>query len=124
MNTSNQLKALVRNLSKAKKVEAEIILRNYMLERVLERISISDYKHDFILKGGMLIAAMVGFDARSTMDMDATIKGRTLTEAEITGMFETIIRIPIADGVELSLHGIEEIHEEADYPGYRVSVGC
>ncbi|MCL2201076.1 MAG: nucleotidyl transferase AbiEii/AbiGii toxin family protein, partial [Oscillospiraceae bacterium] len=83
MKTSTQLKALVRNLSKAKNVEAEIILRNFMLERVLERVSLSEYKDSFILKGGMLISAMVGIDTRTTMDMDATIKGKTLTQSEI-----------------------------------------
>jgi len=76
VKTSTQLKALVRNLSREKKVEAEIILRNFMLERFLERISVSKYKDNFILKGGMLIAAMVGIDTRSTMDLDATIKGQ------------------------------------------------
>ena len=76
MKTSTQLKALVRNLSKAKNVEAEIILRSFMLERFLERVSVSDYKESFILKGGMLIAAMVGIDTRTTMDMDATKKGK------------------------------------------------
>ena len=75
MKTSIQLKAYIRNLSKAKNVEAEIILRNFMLERFLERVSLSKYKHNFILKGGMLIAAMVGIDTRTTMDMDAAIKG-------------------------------------------------
>ena len=62
MKTSTQLKALIRNLSRAKKVEAEIILRNFMLERFLERVSVSDYKDNFILKGGMLIATMVVMD--------------------------------------------------------------
>jgi len=62
VKTSTQLKALIRNLSRAKKVEAEIILRNFMLERFLERVSVSDYKDNFILKGGMLIAAMVVMD--------------------------------------------------------------
>ena len=74
MKTSTQLKALIRNLSKEKNVEAEIILRNFMLERFLERISVSKYRDNFILKGGMLIAAIVGIDTRSTMDLDATIK--------------------------------------------------
>ena len=74
MKTSTQLKALIRNLSKDKDIKAEILLRNFMLERLLERISISKYRNQFILKGGMLIAAIVGVDARSTMDMDATIK--------------------------------------------------
>jgi predicted nucleotidyltransferase component of viral defense system len=75
MKTSTQLKALTRNLAK-KNIEAQIILRNYMLERLLERISVSKYKDNFILKGGMLIAAMVGMDTRSTMDMDTTLKGQ------------------------------------------------
>ena len=124
MKTSMQLKALVRNLSQEKKVEAEIILRNFMLERFLERISVSKYKTNFILKGGMLVAAMVGIDTRSTMDLDATIKGQSLTEAEITSIIYDILEIPIDDGVVFTFRNIEEIREEADYPGYRVSVGA
>jgi hypothetical protein len=122
VKTSTQLKALVRNLSKAKNVEAEIILRNFMLERFLERVSVSDYKDNFILKGGMLIAAMVGIDTRTTMDMDATIKGKTLSQSEVSAFIENILRIPIDDGVSFTLRGIEEIREEADYPGYRASI--
>ena len=122
MKTSTQLKALVRNLSKAKNIEAEIILRNFMLERFLERISISDYKHNFILKGGMLIAAMVGIDTRTTMDLDATIKGQTLTETQITEIIAGILSVPIDDSIQFAFRRLEEIHEEADYPGYRVSV--
>ena len=57
MNTATQLKAIIRNFSKDKKVNAQVLLRNYMLERLLKRISMSKYKHNFILKGGMLIAA-------------------------------------------------------------------
>lgn len=75
MKTSTQLKALIRNLSRDKGINAEILLRNFMLERLLERISLSEYRDQFILKGGMLIAAIVGIDARATMDMDATIRG-------------------------------------------------
>lgn len=93
-----------------------------MLERFLERVSVSKYKDIFILKGGMLIAAIVGIDTRTTMDMDATIKGRTLAQSEITEIIENILRIPIGDGVTFALLGIEEIREEADYPGFRVSI--
>jgi hypothetical protein len=124
MKTSTQLKALVRNLSQKSNVEAEILLRNFMIERFLERIAASKYKYNFILKGGMLIAAMVGIETRTTMDMDATIKGQKLTAAEITTIIEDILTIPIDDGVELTMRGIEEIREEADYPGYRVSIGA
>lgn len=124
MKTSTQLKALVRNLSKKFNVEAEILLRNFMLERFLERIAISKYRHNFILKGGMLIAAMVGIDTRTTMDMDATIKGQTLTAFEITTIIKDILSTPNDDGVEFTMHGIEEIREEADYPSFRVSIGA
>jgi len=122
MKTSTQLKALVRNLSKEKNVEAEIILRNFMLERLLERISISDYRNNFILKGGMLIAAIVGIDTRTTMDLDATIKAQILNEAEVTTIIDDILSVPVDDNVIFTFKSVEEIHEEADYPGYRVSI--
>ena len=122
MKTSTQLKALLRNLSKNSNVKAEILLRNFMLERFLERVSISEYRNNFILKGGMLIAAMVGIDTRSTMDIDASIKGQKLATEEISTICTNILGVQIDDGVELNLRGIEEIREEADYPGYRVSI--
>lgn len=122
MNTATQLKALIRNLSKAKNVNAQILLRNYMFERLLERISLSNYKHSFILKGGMLIAAMVGLDTRSTMDMDATIKGISVTRESIRAMFDEICSIPIDDSVEMSVREIEDIHDEAEYAGLRVTL--
>ena len=122
MKTSTQLKALIRNLSQDKKVEAEIILRNYMMERLLERISLSAYKNSFILKGGMLIAAIVGIDTRTTMDLDATVKGVALSEEKIVSMMKEISGIRVDDDVAITFRSIEAIHEEADYPGYRVSL--
>ena len=83
INTSKQLKDLIRNLSKEKTADAQLLMRNYMMERFLERISVSEYKDKFILKGGMLVAAMVGLDARSTMDIDATVKGATVGTEEV-----------------------------------------
>ena len=124
MKTSVQLKALIRDLSKKTSVEAEILLRSFMLERLLERIAVSKYKQNFLLKGGMLVAAMVGISTRTTLDMDMTIKGQTLTTSELTAIIEEILNAPIDDGVRLSFLGIEEIREEADYPGYRVSIGA
>ena len=78
IKSSRQLKDLIRNLSKEKSADAQVLMRNYMMERFLERVSLSEYRDKFILKGGMLVAAMVGLDSRSTMDIDATIKGATL----------------------------------------------
>lgn len=93
-----------------------------MMERFLERVAVSNYKHNFILKGGMLIAAIVGIDTRSTMDMDATIKGQTLSKSRITAIIEDILEIQINDGAFFSFQSIEEIREGADYPGFRVSI--
>jgi predicted nucleotidyltransferase component of viral defense system len=119
-----QLKALVRNLSQQSHVAAETLLRNFMLERFLERIAVSAYRHSFILKGGMLIAAMVGIDSRSTMDMDATIKGQALSSTAIAAIMAEILAAPVDDGMAFTLRSIEEIREEAEYPGFRVSIGA
>ena len=120
--TARQLKDLIRNLSKKKSADAQILMRNYMMERFLERISLSEYKDKFILKGGMLVAAMVGLDARATMDLDATIKGANVSLTDVETIILNIIAIPIDDGVSFRIKRISEIMEEADYPGVRVSM--
>lgn len=99
ITTARQLKDLIRNLSKKKSADAQILMRNYMMERFLERISLSEYKDKFILKGGMLVAAMVGLDARATMDLDATIKGANVSLTDVETIISNIIAIPIDDGV-------------------------
>ena len=78
------LKAKIRNLAREKDMSAQVVLQNYMFERFLERLSKSPYKDKFILKGGMLIAALVGIGNRSTMDMDATIKNYPIDNDSIT----------------------------------------
>ena len=75
IHSSKQLKDLIRNLSKEVGIEAHVLIRKYMMERFLERVSSSKYNGNFILKGGMLVAAFVGVEARATMDIDTTIKG-------------------------------------------------
>ena len=111
IKTARQLKDLIRNLSKDKSADAQILMRNYMMERFLERISLSEYRDKFILKGGMLVAAMVGLDARSTMDIDATVKGATVGIEEVENMIASIISVPVDDGAEFRLKRISEILE-------------
>ena len=122
ITTARQLKDLIRNMSKKKSADAQILMRNYMMERFLERISLSEYKNQFILKGGMLVAAMVGLDARATMDLDATIKGTNVSVEDVEMIISQIISIPLDDGVSFRIKRISEIMEEADYPGVRVSM--
>ena len=122
MKNAMQLKAYVKNLAKEKKISAQIVLQNYMLERLLERISVSKYHDNFILKGGFLLAAMVGLDTRATMDMDATIKGLPVTKETISGMFVDICKIHIDDDINFEFSGIDDIREDDEYGGYRVSL--
>ncbi len=122
MKNAMQLKAYVKNLAKEKNISAQIVLQNYMLERLLERISISEYHDNFILKGGFLLAAMVGLDTRATMDMDATIKGLPVTKEAISEMFAEICKIHIDDDINFEFSGIADIREEDEYGGYRVSL--
>ena len=95
-------------------------MQNYMLERLLERISLSEYKPNFILKGGFLISAIVGLDTRATMDLDTTIKGYDLTIENLKQIFESICSINVDDDVTFEIYNVSEIREGDEYPGYRV----
>ena len=112
MKNAMQLKAIIKNLAKEKHISAQLVMQNFMLERLLERISISKYQQNFILKGGFLIAAMVGLDTRATMDMDATIKGLPVNEQTVREMFEEICKIELEDDVTFSFRSIGEIRED------------
>ena len=117
-----QLKAWIKNMSAKVDVNENIILQNYMLERLLERIAVSEYKYKFILKGGMLITAIVGIDMRNTLDMDATIKGFDLEKDNLENILNEIFNIDLDDGVTFEFRGIKEIRQEDEYGGYRVSL--
>ena len=117
-----QLKAFIKNKAAEKHISAQLVMQNYMLERLLERISLSPYKNNFILKGGFLISAIVGLDTRATMDLDTTIKGFTLTYEAIRKIFTEICAVQIADDVQFEVVGISDIRETDDYPGIRVAL--
>lgn len=117
-----QFKAFIKKKAVEKNISAQLVMQNYMLERLLERISLSPYKNNFILKGGFLISAVVGLDTRTTMDLDTTIKGFTLTHESIQEIFTIICSVKIDDDVNFSLEGISDIREADDYPGIRVAL--
>lgn len=122
MKNALQLKAIIKNLAKEKHISAQLVMQNFMLERLLERVSVSNYQSNFILKGGFLIAAMVGLDTRATMDIDATIKGLPVNEQSVREMFDDICSIELDDGVTFAVRYIGEIREGDEYTGYRVAV--
>ena len=120
IRSSRQLKDLVRNLSGGNGIKAQMIIRNYVMERFLERISVSSYRDNLILKGGVLISALVGLDKRSTMDMDTTIKSMPLTVDSAREMVENIINVELDDGMTFEVQSVAPIMDDADYPGIRV----
>jgi len=122
MSKAMQLKATIKNLALKNHVPAQAVLQNFMLERLLERISLSKYKDMVILKGGMLIASMVGISSRTTMDMDATLRGYPLTEKAIQEALSEICAIPLGDEVSLELDHIAPIREDDEYGGFRVAI--
>jgi predicted nucleotidyltransferase component of viral defense system len=124
MNRENsaRLKAKIRNIAKEKNIAAQVVLQNYMFERFLERLSVSEYRDKFILKGGLLIAAMVGLDTRSTMDMDVTIRSWPLDKEHIRTVIEKICAIIIDDGIGFHFAGIVPIRDDDEYGGFRVSL--
>jgi len=115
-----QLKAFIKNKAKESGISAQLVMQNFMMERLLERISLSEYRQNFILKGGFLIAAIVGLDSRATMDMDATIKGFDLSHESLQSIFDEVCGITVDDSIAFSVLRITDIREGDIYPGLRV----
>lgn len=122
IHSSKQLKDLIRNLSKEVGIEANVLIRKYMMERFLERVSSSKYNGSFILKGGMLVAAFVGVEARATMDIDTTIKGIPVTIVDMERTITEISNIDLDDNVKFRIKKVSEIMDEAEYSGIRFSM--
>lgn len=122
MSKAMQLKARIKNLALKNRVSAQAVLQNFMLERLLERISISPHKDKFILKGGLLIASLVGLDSRTTMDMDATLMGFPLSEATLLSALEDICKIQLDDDTTFALNAIESIRDDDEYGGFRAAI--
>ena len=103
IKTAIQLKAKIRNLSGGDNDKAKVLIRNFIMERFLERVSLSPYRNNFILKGGMLVAAVVGLETRATMDIDTTVKSLTLSAENARSVIEKIILIDVDDGVTFEI---------------------
>lgn len=122
MSNAMSLKARIRNIARQKNIPAQVVLQNYMFERLLVRLSASPCKDKFVLKGGMLVAAMVGLDNRATMDLDTTLKNLPLTPDAIRSALEQICAVPSGDTVNFEVGAISPIREDDAYGGYRVAL--
>ena len=114
------LKGRINNYAKKYKIAAQVVLQNYMFERFLLRLSISEYQQKFVVKGGMLIAAIVGLDTRSTMDLDTTLRNVPLTEEKIKTAIQSICEIDMQDEVDFHILSIAPIRKDEQYGGFRV----
>lgn len=119
IKTATQLKAKIRNLSGGDNDRARVLIRNFVMERFLERVALSQYRNNFILKGGMLVAAVVGLETRATMDIDTTVKSLPLTMENARKVVEDIIQIDVLDGMSFAITKVLDIMEGHDYPGIR-----
>lgn len=116
------LKAQIKNYAGENNIAAQVVLQNYMFERFLERLSISEYNDKFVIKGGMLIAAIVGLDTRSTMDLDTTLKNLLLTELNVKNAISTICGIDLEDDVIFNILSISPIRKDDLYGGFCVGI--
>ena len=122
MISSESLKGKIRNIAISKNLRSQEVLQMFFFERFLKRLSVSEYKYNFIIKGGLLISSMIGIDNRTTMDMDTTIKGVALKEDIIRNVISKIINTVVDDGIEFEITGISHIREEDEYENFRVNL--
>lgn len=118
--TPAQIKGRIKNVAKQNGSDPITLLRIYMMERFLERITYSKYKDDFIVKDGILVTSMIGISMRSTMDIDTTIRNFDLTKEETTRIVNEIKDISLDDHIEFILNDVSDIMDNMEYPGIRI----
>ena len=119
---SMSFKAKIKNYAKKSHLPAQVILQNIMFERFLDRLSRSEYRDKFVIKGGMLISAIVGLATRSTMDLDATLRKLTLTENQIREVITNICGIDLQDDITFKINSVAPIRKDDIYGGYRIKM--
>ncbi|WP_288863028.1 nucleotidyl transferase AbiEii/AbiGii toxin family protein [uncultured Sneathia sp.] len=116
------IKGRIRSLAEKKNLKSQEVLQIYFFERFLDRLSKSQYKNNFVIKGGFLISSLIGIENRTTMDMDTTIKGIALKEERIKEIVEEIINVNVDDGIRFEIKDISYIREEDEYENFRISL--
>ena len=120
MKTPEQLKGAIRSMAAKKNLRAQEVLQMFLFERIIERLAVSSFRNNFILKGGLLISSMIGIGERTTMDMDTTVRGIQMEEDEIVSAVKEIIAMDVGDGISFEFQKIEPIREDDAYNNFRV----
>lgn len=121
-NSVQAVKDKLKNVSREKNVDFNSVMRFYMYDRFVERLSKSKYKDNFILKGGFYLSKLFGLDNRSTMDIDTAIRKAEFTEENIIKMINEIINIDVGDNVKFKIEKTETIRDEDEYGGLRITI--
>lgn len=122
--TPDQVKGRIKSVAQKNKADARTLMRIYMMERFLERVAVSQYKDNFIIKGGMLVTAMVGVALRSTMDIDTSLKNQNLSAEDALRIVNEIKNIDLGDGVTFEIKEVSNIMDEMEYPGIRFTMNA
>ena len=124
IKNATAVKAKIKNKAGGDSDKSQIILRIYLMERLLERVSLSQYRDNFVLKGGLLVSSLVGVDMRSTMDVDTTVKSLPLNKRSAQKILEEIIAVKLEDGVAFRIAKVQDIMEGHEYEGIRFMIEC
>ena len=122
IKNAKSLKDQAKNIAKENNISIQQVLQNYMFERILERLSKSKYKENFIIKGGLLISSIMGINLRTTMDIDTNVTGINLEKEELLEILNEILNINIGDNVSFIIEKIEDIKQEEYYGGYKFKI--
>lgn len=124
IKSATAVKAKIKNKAGRDSDKSQVMLRIYLMERLLERVSLSKYKDNFVLKGGLLVSSLVGVDMRSTMDVDTTVKSLTLNKELVQKILEEIMAMDLEDGVAFRITKVQDIMEGHEYEGVRFMIEC
>ena len=124
MKSATAVKAKIKNKAGGNSDKSQVMLRIYLMERLLERVSLSKYRDNFVLKGGLLVSSLVGVDMRSTMDLDTTVKSLPMNKKSVQKILEEIMAIEVEDGVSFRISKVQDIMEGHEYEGLRFMIEC
>ena len=122
--TPEQIKGRIKSVAKQNNADARTLMRIYMMERFLERLAQSEYRDNFIIKGGILVTAMIGVAHRSTMDIDTSMKNQNLSAEDALRVVNQVKDIDLDDGVSFDVKDVSNIMDEMEYPGIRVTMNA
>ena len=118
----DKLKGIISKKANGNNYLSAQLYQMYFFEHILERISKSKYRHNIILKGGLLLSAIIGDDERTTKDMDATLKSIPLEKDKVLEIITEILNVKINDGIKFKIENIKDIRQESEYGGFKINI--